>query len=496
MTEILIKALQLILSLSLLVFVHELGHFGFARLFRVRVDKFYLFFNWRFSIFRAKKIDGKWQFKWFAKNPPDRTKPLLDEEGIAKTDKKGNAILVPVPVDELDDSDWRKHPTTEWGIGWIPLGGYCKIAGMVDESLDAAVINSKPQPWEYRSRPVWQRILMITGGVLMNFFAAVVIFAMMLFSWGKEYLPVNEAYMGYNFCQTALDNGFVNGDKIIAIDGKPVFLKQEALEQLIIDGKRQVRVERAGDTVDFLLPELFGEMMLKAKDTKIFMAERMPFVIDLVMENTPAAAAHLQSGDSVVGLNGKPLSDYDNIIKELERNKNNRITIDIFRHGALLSDSITVNENGKIGVQRRHPMYYFKTSREEFGFLSSFPAGWQLGIETLSSYVKQFKLVFSKAGMDSLGGFGTIGSLFSGQWNWQNFWSMTAFLSIILAFMNILPIPVLDGGYLLFLLYELITRRKPSDRFMEIALRTGLYLMLALLIFANANDLLRVFGLK
>lgn len=493
METVLIKVLQLILSLSILVFVHELGHFGFARLFKVRVDKFYLFFNPRFSIFRCKKVKGKWQFRWFAPNLPDHLQPLLDENGMEKKDKKGNTIYVPAPLDELDDDDWRKYPeTTEWGIGWVPLGGYCKIAGMIDESMDPSVIHSEPQPWEYRSQKAWKRLFIITGGVLMNFITAIVIYAMMLFTWGQEYLPLQNAYLGYDYCQTALDYGFRNGDIILSVDGEPVETEQDAMQTIVIEGGEEIEVLRGGKRLLLTIPKDFGESMLKAEETML-MSPRFPFVVNEVAPGTPAEAAGLEKGDSVVGINGKSLAAYSDIVKELAQCASKPIGVEFYRGDSLHSVEVTLKEDAKLGVMIADPMQYFKTKRLEYGFFSSIPAGIKLGWETLANYVKQFRLVFTEAGAKSVGGFIAIGNIFPGMWDWATFWSMTALLSVMLAFMNILPIPILDGGYVLFLLYEMITGRKPSDRFMEVSLNIGMLLLLALLIFANGNDILKLF---
>jgi len=484
-----IKAVQLILSLSLLVFVHELGHFIFARLFKVRVEKFYLFFNLKFSIVKFKKIKGKWQVKFFSKNEPDCLQPLLDEQGNPKLDKKGNPIFVPASIDTLADDDWRKYPeTTEWGIGWVPLGGYCKIAGMVDESMDTASMNTEPQSWEYRSRPAWQRLFIIIGGVLMNFITAIVVYSMILFVYGKDVFPVDSAYLGYDYCQTALNNGFENGDKILTIDGDTITSEKDVVEKIVIEGKSNILLHRNGRDTLLVLPADFGEQMLNAEESQ-FMTLRIPFVIDSVVGRN----SMLQSGDSIVGFNGQPMTSYSDLITAFSLHKEDMVLISFVRNGTFLQDSVILDENGKIGVSIKNPLPYFKTLRKEYGFFESFPAGWNLGIETLSSYVKQFRLVFTKAGAKSLGGFAAIGNLFPAIWDWNLFWNMTALLSIILAFMNILPIPVLDGGYVLFLLYEMITRRKPSERFMEIALNIGMFLLLALLIFANGNDIIRFF---
>lgn len=488
---ILIKALQLVLCLSLLVFVHELGHFMFARLFKTRVEKFYLFFNPKFAIVRWKKINGKWRVKWFSKNWKDYSQPVLDENGYQKLDKKGNPITAPLPIDQLPEDDWRRHPeTTEWGIGWLPLGGYCSICGMVDETTSFDELNEKAEPWEYRSKPAWQRLLIITGGVLMNFITAIVVYAIMLWSWGSEKMPLQNAYLGYNYCETALKNGFENGDIILSIDNEKVESEKDAVEKIVIENKRNIRVNRMGKDTLILLPDGFGEQMLAAEE-KQFMELRIPFVIDEVVGDNKM----LQKGDSVVAINNKKTSVYQDITKELSilTNSSSKISISFIRNGILMNDSIKLDENGKIGVSIKNPIGYFKTIKKEYNLLQSIPAGWNMMIDVLASYVKQFRLVFTKEGAKSLGGFAAIGNLFPSTWDWQIFWNMTAFLSVILAFMNILPIPVLDGGYVLFLLYEMIFRRKPSEKFMQIALNIGMLLLFALLILANGNDVIRMF---
>ena len=493
METFLIKALQLILSLSILVFVHEFGHFGFARLFKVRVDKFYMFFNPKFSIVRFKKFNGKWHFKWFSKNLPDNVMPLLDEDGLPRTDKKGRTIMVAAPIDNLDDNDWRKHPeSTEWGLGWLPLGGYCKIAGMVDESMDPTVMNTPAQPWEYRSRPAWQRLLIIIGGVLMNFLTAMVIYSVMLFHYGEEYIPVQNAYLGFDYSETALKHGFKNGDIILSVDGEPIESNSDITTKIILEGRQEVLVNRGGKDTLLLLPKDFSEQML-ANEEKQLMAMRFPFVLEEITENSPAARLGMQPGDSVVSINGKPTPAYSDVTSRLSEAGIEPITLGYYRNGELHEDSVTLNAEGKLGIMIKNPMPYFHAERTEYGFFEAIPAGISMGVGTLTNYVKQFRLVFTKTGAKSLGGFGAIGNMFPAKWDWSKFWSMTALLSVILAFMNILPIPVLDGGYVLFLLYEMITRRKPSDRFMEISLNIGMLLLFALLIFANGNDILRLF---
>ena len=493
METILIKALQLVLSLSILVFVHELGHFGFARLFKVRVNKFYLFFNPNFSIFRAKKINGKWQFRFFAKNLPDHVRQSVDDFGVPRTDKKGNPIMEPAPLSELADDDWRKHPeTTEWGIGWVPLGGYCAIDGMADETTDASMLSAEVKPWEFRAKPAWQRMFIIAGGVLMNFITAAIIYAMMLYTWGKEYIPMENAYLGYDYCQTALNNGFQNGDRIITIDGDTIEQQQEFISKAVIEGKQNVVVLRNGEEVNITLPEDFGEQILSANE-KGLLQIRIPFVIGQVTEGTPAQAAGLQSNDSIIGINNKHLVAYSDIVRELDTLKGQTITVGFVRNDSTMQLPLTLSDEGKMGVQIDPNLTrYFKTQKIEYGFFESFPAGIKQGWEGLVNYVKQFRLVFTKAGAQSVGGFVAIGNMFPSTWDWSIFWSFTAFISIALAFMNFLPIPVLDGGYFLMLIYEMITGRKPSDRFMEIASNIGMFLLLALLIFANGNDIIKL----
>lgn len=491
METFLIRALQLILSLSILVVLHEFGHFAFARLFKVRVEKFYMFFNPSVSLVRAKKINGKWQIRFFAANVPANERQKLDADGDAMVDAKGRPMLEPIPVNELPDGDWRKYPeTTEWGIGWLPLGGYCKIVGMIDESMDSTQLAQEPKEWEYRAKPVWQRLPIIIGGVLVNFILAMVIYSAVLFTWGQEYLPFKNATYGLHFSQSLLDNGFKNGDNILAVDGVPIEQNADFIDAVLLDKKRNVTVLRGGQQVDVNLPEDFDQVVLKADESNII-SPRFPFVIEEVSAGSPAEDAKLQAGDSVVAVNGKQLFIFQDIAAELDASKNSQIEISFVRGGQLMQSHLQVNENGKLGVGVRQVFKFFPTQKIEYGFFEAIPAGINLGWETLAGYVKQFKLVFSKEGAKQLGGFGSIGKMFPKVWDWQAFWSMTALLSVVLAFMNFLPIPALDGGHVMFLLYEMITRRKPNEKFMEYAQTAGMLLLFALLIFANGNDIFR-----
>lgn len=492
----LIKAAQLILALSILVIVHELGHFGFARLFKVRVNKFYLFFNPRFSIVRFKKIGGKWRVRWFAPNVPDSTKQKYDEQGCAMCDAKGKPLFEPLSDDDLaalPDDDWRKYPeSTEWGIGWLPFGGYCTIDGMVDETTDIGQLSNEPKPWEYRSRPAWQRLLIITGGVLMNFVAAIVIYAAMLGHWGKTELPMQNAYLGYDYCATAQKYGFSNGDIIIAVDGDSVKFAHDAIDKILVEGKQNITLRRNGKDTLIVVPKDFAQQLLAAEEASFFEL-RIPFVVQDVVSHSPADSIGLQNGDSIIGLNGKNIFTYGDITRELATIAGQRTDITVVRNGQTMTDSIDIGTDSKLGVYLRSDLSaYFKYEHTQYGFFAAIPAGWEMMCDVLGSYVKQFRLVFTKEGAKSLGGFGAIGNLFPAMWDWAIFWNMTAFLSVILAFMNILPIPILDGGYVLFLLYEIIFRRKPSDKFMEISLNIGFVLLLALLIYANGNDLYKL----
>ncbi len=453
------KILALILSLSFLVFIHELGHFLFAQLFKTRVEQFYLFFNPYFSLLRAKRYNGKWHFSWFSRKAPE---------------------------------EFAEHPeNTEWGIGWLPLGGYCSIAGMIDESnTSAESLASEPQPWEYRSKKAWQRLLIVLGGVLMNFIGAIVIFAGILFTWGKETLPLQNVSQGYDYIEVALNNGFQNGDIITKVEGKEVHQLSDALEQILLDDTKQVSVLRNGVEETINLPKDFAQQLL-ASGAKQFAAPRFPFVIDNFVIGSAAEKAGMKIGDSITALNGVKTVSFSDFVKEIENKKGKDIEITYYRNGKEEKTAFKLGADGKIGAACKNPASIYQTEKTEYNIFESVPAGIVMGCETLASYVKQFKLVFTKEGASQLGGFGAIGSMFPETWNWALFWNMTAFLSIILAFMNILPIPALDGGHVMFTLWEMITGKKPGDKFMARAQTIGMVILFALLIYANGNDLYR-----
>ena len=475
-----IQAIQLVLALSFLVMIHELGHFTFARIFGVRVEKFYMFFNPKFSLLRLKKFDGKWHVKFFAKN---------------------------------DDEEWDKHPeNTEWGIGWLPFGGYCAIAGMVDETHSSEDLAAEPQSWEFRSKPAWQRLLIIMGGILVNFLGAIVIFTMLIWHWGTDTLPLRNVDRGLYYSEILQGEGFEQQDRILTINGEEPETLSDAVQAMIIEGKREVTVLRGTDTVTLILSEDLGTRYLalqnahdKAEREKaradqsyqkqryVLVTEWIPFVVDTVLPGNAAYLAGIRKGDSIVAIDGVPTPCAVMVPMELQKHPCDSITMDYYRDGELQTARLFIGDQGKIGAGPKNQLAYFQIEHTDYSFFQAIPAGIRSGWDILAMYVKQFRLVFTKEGAQSLGGFGAIGSMFPAFWSWYAFWHMTAFLSIILAFMNFLPIPALDGGYILFLLVEMISGRKPSDKFLEKANNIGFWILIALLVFANGNDILKYF---
>jgi regulator of sigma E protease len=486
-----IRAIQLILSLSILVVLHEFGHFAFARLFKVRVDKFYMFFNPKFSLIRAKKINGKWQIKFFATNVLPNERNKVNSNGELILDEKGKSVVEQIPPSEIPEGDWRKYPDdTEWGIGWLPLGGYCKISGMVDESMDKAQMAEEPKSWEFRSRSVWQRMGIITGGVLVNFILALVIYSAVLFTWGEEYLPMQNAKYGLEFSKTMQSAGFKNGDIILKIDGQLVEKQSEIFEKILIDGKQSATVLRDSQQIEIKIPTDFAQKILAADELSIFNV-RQPFIVAEVSAGSGAEKAQLQAGDSIIGINAKPMHIFQDIVAELSTQKNIEIKLSYVRKGITMQTKVKLDADGKMGIIPVHYLDLLPTKQISYGFFAAIPAGITMGWGTLTSYVKQMKLVFTKEGSKKMGGFGAIGKMFPKTWDWQIFWTMTALLSVILAFMNFLPIPALDGGYVLYLIYEMISGKKPNDKFMEYAQTAGFFLLMGLLVFANGNDLFK-----
>ncbi|MDR1699237.1 MAG: RIP metalloprotease RseP [Prevotellaceae bacterium] len=451
-----IQASQFLLSLSILIIAHELGHFFFARLFGIRCEKFFLFFNPYFSILRLKKTLSGWKIKVFSSN----------EKAM-----EGDAC--------------------EYGIGWLPLGGYVKISGMIDESLDTEQMKKPAEAWEFRSKPAWKRLLVMIGGVGVNFVLALAIYSAIFYAWGETYIPLEKARYGMEFSQTAKNIGFEDGDILLRADSEPLVKLDEESFRQIIDAK-EVVVLRDGEEVSINMPQDFVQQLLR--DKQGFTTYRFPMVIRQSIEGSPAEQAGLLAGDSIVSINGSSVVSFTECAEQFSDNKNKEITLGFYRNGALKNTAITPDSLGKVGVFIQSPMEILGTQTTHFSLLKSIPMGISTGLKKLMGYVGDMKYLFTKEGSESIGGFISIGSFFPAIWHWQAFWEMTAFLSIILAFMNILPIPALDGGHIMFLLYEVITRKKPSTEFMIRAQTIGMMLLFALLIYANGNDLIRIFN--
>lgn len=440
MEAILVKTAQLLFSLSILVVLHEAGHYMFARFFNTRVEKFYLFFNPWFSLFKVKKGE------------------------------------------------------TEYGIGWLPLGGYVKISGMIDESMDKEAMKLPPQPWEFRSKPAWQRLLIMVGGVLMNFIFAIVIYVGVLYAWGEEYLPTENAGYGIVVNETGEKIGFETGDKILSVDNQYVENFNKIVPTIVLDNAKTVQVERDGKKVDVEISDADLALMLKSK---AIMAPRIPFKMGVksYLKNSKGEAAGVKIGDEFKGINGQFFSYFDEWANTLEQYIGKTITLNIERNGNPVDVELQLGEDGMVGIANKYTYDdFFEYKTIKYGFFESIPAGIKRGVQTTGDYLKQFRLFFKKEtkAYESLGGFATIGNIFPSTWDWYSFWNMTAFISIILAIMNLLPIPALDGGHVMFLFGEMITGRKPGEKFLEYAQIVGMIILLALVLYANANDIIKM----
>lgn len=461
MSIVLIKALQLILSLSILVVLHEGGHFFFSKLFKVKVEKFYMFFDaWGVKLFSTKS-------KWFSKLFPK----------IAKSE-------------------------TEYGIGWLPFGGYVKIAGMIDESMDTEQMKQDPQPWEFRTKPAWQRLLIMVGGVLVNLLLAFFIYSMIKFCYGDSYIRPVDAVYGMKFNSDGKEAGFQDGDIIIRTDDKDVKTFTVALMRDISNAETVTVLRNGKETVLDMPDDLNLLKMTEAEPP--FVDYLLPFKVDSVLSGTPAEKMGMKKGDVVTAFNGVSISSYNDFTYQILRLQD-ALTEDMTAADSLklrtvqlvLNNTDTVNtvltSEFKIGIINAMPDY--KVTTQKYGFFESFPVGIKYGWNTLANYVNDLKYIFTKEGSRSVGGFVSMGNIFPSTWDWYSFWNLTALFSIILAFMNILPIPALDGGHVLFLLYEIISGRQPSEKFLERAQVVGMFLLLALLLYANGNDILRLFGI-
>jgi len=438
--EIFIKTSQFLLSLSILILLHEAGHFAFAKIFKTRVEKFYLFFDPWFSLLK------------------------------------------------------KKVGETEYGLGWLPLGGYVKISGMIDESMDKEAMKLPPQPWEFRSKPGWQRLLIMLGGVTVNFLLALVIYALVLFTWGESYISTKSLTAGIMVDSVAMDMGLRNGDKILSIDGKETDNVLLIVHDIVVNDAQTIQIERDGNLMEIDVPERIIAPLLKVTYPIL---PRLPFYIQDFGKDSPAKKAGMEINDRIIGVNGTSIQYWDQFKDIVPNYKDQTAVITVLRNEKdTLNLNVAVTSDAKIGVMIDLNFARFYDEKiVHYTFLQSIPAGINKGFRTVSSYLKQLKLLFkpeTKA-YESIGGFLKIGSIFSPVWDWQSFWSMTAFLSIILAVMNILPIPALDGGHVAFLLFEMITGRKPGDKFMEYAQITGMVILLTLLVYANGNDIIQLF---
>ncbi|MFH0893247.1 MAG: RIP metalloprotease RseP [Bacteroidota bacterium] len=439
--EIVIKAAQFLMSLSLLILLHELGHYIPARLFKTRVEKFYLFFDPWFSLFKFKRKD------------------------------------------------------TEYGIGWLPLGGYCKISGMVDESMDKEQMKQPPQPHEFRAKKAWQRLIIILGGVTVNVLLAIFIYIFILFFVGEQYLPTKNAKYGIACDTIALDMGLKNGDKILAVDGHYVESFTNIPAEIILTEASTIDVERNGKKISVNVPSGAIKKLIDSKKAN-FISPRIPFIVADFTKESAGRDAGMQKEDKIVAFNDSSIQFFDEIRAQLVKNKNKEVKIGVLRKGKQVDIKVKVPESTMLGIQPKGLDTFFELNTKTYSFFEAIPAGFVKAFKTTVDYLRQLRLLFSPEvrAYESLGGFLTIGSVFSSEWDWLHFWSITAFLSIILAIMNVLPIPALDGGHVIFILYEMITGRKPSEKFMEYAQYTGMILLLALLVFANGNDIFKLFN--
>ncbi|HNW72154.1 MAG TPA: RIP metalloprotease RseP [Bacteroidales bacterium] len=437
--EILIKVVQLLLSLSILVIFHEFGHYIAARIFKTRVEKFYLFFDPWFSLFKFKKGE------------------------------------------------------TEYGVGWVPLGGYVKISGMIDESLDREQMKLPPQPWEFRSKPAWQRLIIMLAGVTVNVLLAIAIYIVMLMVWGEQYLPTSQVKYGITVDSLGYEMGLRNGDRILTIDHKTVEDFASIPKTIILEEAKSIQVIRNDQPLDIKIPAGIISKMIKHTSAD-FISVRFPFEAAKFSNGSPAEAAGIKINDRIIGLNDSLLLFFDQFRSEIQKYKNAAVRVMVLRGSDTLRIQVNVPKEGLIGVYPKNPADFLTFSEKDYNLISAIPAGAVKTFDGAWNYVKSIKLLFSQEkAYESVGGFISIGNIFPSTWNWHAFWSLTAFLSIMLAILNVLPIPALDGGHVMFLLYEIIFRRKPSDKFMEYAQIVGMALLFGLLIFANGQDIMKLF---
>lgn len=434
MTPFAVKAIQLLLSLSLLIVLHELGHFIPAKIFKTRVEKFYLFFDVKFSLFKKKIGD------------------------------------------------------TVYGIGWLPLGGYVKISGMIDESMDTEQMSKPPEPWEFRSKPTWQRLIIMLGGVTVNVIVALIIYASLMYFNGKEVIKNENLPNGMAVAEVMHEYGFQSGDKILSVDGKELDDVFQINRYLMLRNVKEVEVEHQGGSREVLtVPSNIGHTLF-AEDNMYPFMPRLPATIDTVLADTPAQTAGLLKGDVVKEINNKPIHFWDEVKPNTLKGEENILLIS--RNGEDLKIDVDLTDNETFGLYAfGRETFQNAYSHETYGVGESITGGVSMGLNVLRDYANQFKYMFTKKGASQVGGFAAIGNLFPDAWDWVVFWERTAFISIMLAFMNILPIPALDGGHVVFLLYEMISGRKPNEKVLEYAQVIGFFIIIALVLFANGNDI-------
>ena len=434
MSPFVVKAIQLLMSLSLLIILHELGHFIPARLFKTRVEKFFLFFDVRFALFK------------------------------------------------------KKIGETTYGIGWLPLGGYVKISGMIDESMDKEQMLQPPKPWEFRSKPAWQRLIIMLGGVTVNLILGFLIYMMILFVWGKYTLASEDLPLGLEPSSVVAQVGFETGDQILTVDGKELENVLDINKLFLLRDISEVKLRRKnGATTILKIPKDIGTQIFESGEMIPFKPV-FPAILDSIIPKSPAALNGLRSGDKILSINNSSVGTWNDFKNNMAK-ESREINLVIERSRSIDTLQITTESDGTLGVYPKTDFFSFEL--QTLSLEESILEGFDYGYWTLRDYVSQFKYIFTAKGASQLGGFGAIGNMFPSQWNWKGFWSSTALISIILAFMNILPIPALDGGHVMFLCYEMISGRKPNDKFMEYAQIFGFFLLLALVIYANGNDLFR-----
>ena len=568
METFLIKAAQLVLALAILIIIHEFGHFLFARIFGVKVEKFYIFFNPVRSLFKWKpkkhigslshvkflseqgereyrtdeayekavvkyakaeerlsELEGKKEKSFLARINPFSTSDTASESDIAtarrnveeaeKELQSQEALKIELDkasyAEEKKMSRWNRFwRNTEYGVGWIPLGGYCKIAGMIDESMDTEQMRRPAQPWEFRSKPAWQRLLIMIAGVLFNFLLAILIYAGIVYFTGEKYVPVNEARMGMAFSPAAHDAGFRDGDIPLSADGKTLDNPAEA--RMTMMEAHEVEVLRDGKKVKVRIPSDFmlrlNDEVTEGKTNIAFMTYRFPTRVLQTMKGEGAEKAGIRPMDEIIAINDESTPSLVEFLDSLQWHTGETVELTVVRPrggdgsvprpfgeaGDTLRLPVELNDNAKMGIALEiDPSHFFPVKEKHYSLFSAVPRGIEMGTDKLTSYASSMKLVFTKEGAKSVGGFGALGSIFPDKWDWIAFWNIAAFISIALAFMNILPIPALDGGHVLFLLYEVVTGRQPSQKFLETAQMIGMFLLIGLLLYANLMDIFRLF---